>query len=118
MLHQWVAQSLFFFRAKTKKILEDYNRLKSSRIKLEEEIALLLARAHFNQALRVNVLKMLYPGVTISVGDVHFEVQAPLEGPKTIEFILAEQQFQVHDLAPVLCDLPAESDKPPKPKKL
>jgi len=92
--------------SKTKKLLEDYNRLKSSRIKLEEEISGLLAGAHFNQALRVNVLKSLYPGVVLCVGAICFEVETVLEGPKTIEFLQVEQKFEVLELVPVLCDLP------------
>lgn len=93
-------------QSKTRKLLDDYNLLKKSRMQLEQELELLLSGAHFNQALRVNVIKALYPGVTLRVGAIHFEVDSVLEGPKTIEFLQSEQKFEVHQLVPVLCDLP------------
>lgn len=94
-------------QGKTKKLLEDYNRLKSSRMQLEKDVELLLSGAHFNQSLRVNVIKALFPGAILFVGAARFEVKSILEGPKTIEFVQEEQRFDVHDLVPIICDLPS-----------
>ena len=61
-------------RLKLKKLLREREQVKKSREALELELQSLLSGAHFNRALRVNVLGVLYPGVTISVGKARFSV--------------------------------------------
>jgi uncharacterized protein (DUF342 family) len=95
-------------KARSKKVFDDFIRVKKVRLELEAELAALLSGAHFNQALRVNVIEALYPGVTIHVGTHVFSVQERLDGPKTIEFVQGENKFEIHELTPVMCDLPGE----------
>ncbi len=92
------------YKTKTLQLLKQLETVTTSKEKLLKERDGLMHEAHLSTTHRVNVLGTLFPGVLITAGNMTFSVDTPLKGPKTIEFLRAENRFEVHDLQPLICE--------------
>ncbi len=92
-------------KGKMNKLFSDLKRLRAGREELQLQLNTLLSGARFNRLLRVNFLKVLHPGVIITVGKKRFSTDVALAGPKTIDYLPEEEKFVIKDLDALQCDL-------------
>jgi uncharacterized protein (DUF342 family) len=104
------------YRQKIEALLKKRNDIKASLIELLAQQRRLLEGASSAQTLRVNVRKILYPGVTIRAGGEVFSVQDPLKGPCSIDFLVNEKKFIKGELKGLECVLVA-SPRSVEPEK-
>ncbi len=83
-------------------------RLKLAEVKrtierIAKEKELLLANGRSNNVFRINVHKIAYPGLDMVAASEHFILDGVLDGPKTIEYVLAEKRFGIFDQQPLEC---------------
>lgn len=100
-------------RTRMEAFLSKLGAVKKSRVALLAKRDELLAKSQSSDALRVNVLGTLYPGVEVHCEGETFAPKDPIAGPQTVEFKRPEKTFVAGALQQLECSLAETSGTPP-----
>ncbi len=98
------------FRARIEALLRKKREVDRSLLELLTKQTKLLETSRVAQVVRLNVRKMLYPGVIVRVGKEEFAPTEAIKGPCSIEFNAVENKFITGDLQALQCVLVSKKD--------
>lgn len=93
-------------KSKMEQMLRKLKVVEEGKVKLYGKREELLKSSIRSGTCRVNILKKMYPGVTIKSGDIKYVSSDEVPGPKSITLDPEKGEFVISDLLPLQCDIP------------